>query len=255
MQTDATSANNSQHCWVLLANNVAPVCMGLKVWPVLNYMQQVPTSANIVVLLCKRTQQVTTLLGPTMLGVVGQQCWVRLHGALGHALNWNLNPPTRMYTPSGACDKREAGFSFFLIFLIRRLSSLREQRNRRRRRILRFAMLNRITIRRRQQISLLPALQKKLCQEMLYTCGDSGPSRGTCGLKRSRWDIFRSRREFIISLSLPDWQTDRSLFVCVACSKRGIGLAWSRCRPVRAFERASGADTLSKIKGHTESIL
>ena len=23
--------------------------------------------------------QVTTLLGPTMLGVVGQQCWVRLH--------------------------------------------------------------------------------------------------------------------------------------------------------------------------------
>ena len=31
MQTDATSANNSQHCWVLLANNVASVCMSLKV--------------------------------------------------------------------------------------------------------------------------------------------------------------------------------------------------------------------------------
>ena len=30
LQTDATSANNSQHCWVLLANNVASVCMGLK---------------------------------------------------------------------------------------------------------------------------------------------------------------------------------------------------------------------------------
>ena len=30
MQTDATSANNSQHCWVLLPNNVASVCMGLK---------------------------------------------------------------------------------------------------------------------------------------------------------------------------------------------------------------------------------
>ena len=30
------------------------------------------TSANIAVVPCKRTQQVTTLLGPTMLGVVGQ---------------------------------------------------------------------------------------------------------------------------------------------------------------------------------------
>ena len=29
---------------------------------------------------CKRTQQVTTLLGPTMLRVVGQQCCVRLRG-------------------------------------------------------------------------------------------------------------------------------------------------------------------------------
>ena len=38
------------------------------------------TSANIVVVPCKRTQQVTTLLGPTMLGAVGQQCCVRLHG-------------------------------------------------------------------------------------------------------------------------------------------------------------------------------
>ena len=37
------------------------------------------TSVNIVVVPCKRTQQVTTLLGPTMLGVVGQQCCVRLH--------------------------------------------------------------------------------------------------------------------------------------------------------------------------------
>ena len=35
------------------------------------------TSANIVVV-----QQVTTLLGPTMLGVAGQQCCVRLHGHL-----------------------------------------------------------------------------------------------------------------------------------------------------------------------------
>ena len=40
-----------------------------------------PTTPNIVVVLCKRTQQVTTLLGPTLLGVAGQQCWVRLHGS------------------------------------------------------------------------------------------------------------------------------------------------------------------------------
>ena len=40
------------------------------------------TSANIVVVPCKRTQKVITLLGPTLLGVVGQQCWVRLHGPL-----------------------------------------------------------------------------------------------------------------------------------------------------------------------------
>ena len=38
------------------------------------------TSANILVVSCKRTQQVTTLLGSTMLGVVGQQCRVRLNG-------------------------------------------------------------------------------------------------------------------------------------------------------------------------------
>ena len=31
MQTDTTSANNFQHCWVLLANNVASVFTGLKV--------------------------------------------------------------------------------------------------------------------------------------------------------------------------------------------------------------------------------
>ena len=41
-----------------------------------------PTSANIVVVPCKRTQQVTALLGPKMLGVIGQQCCVSLHGPL-----------------------------------------------------------------------------------------------------------------------------------------------------------------------------
>ena len=49
MQTDATSHNIVACCWGFLANNVASVCMGLKVWAVSNYIQQVPTSANIVV--------------------------------------------------------------------------------------------------------------------------------------------------------------------------------------------------------------
>ena len=44
------------------------------------------TSANKCQHCCgsmQRTQQGTTLLGPTMLGVVGQQCWVCLRGPLG----------------------------------------------------------------------------------------------------------------------------------------------------------------------------
>ena len=43
MQTDATSHNIVACCWGFLANNVASVCMGLKVWPVSNYAQQAPT--------------------------------------------------------------------------------------------------------------------------------------------------------------------------------------------------------------------
>ena len=43
MQTDATSHNVVACCWGFLANNVASVCMGLKVWSVSNYTQQVPT--------------------------------------------------------------------------------------------------------------------------------------------------------------------------------------------------------------------
>ena len=77
----------------------------------------------------------------------------------------------------GACDNknhgltREANFSFFLIFLIRRLSSLREQRNRRRRRILRFATQNRMKIRRRQQISLLPDLIMATTEQIIAPAG------------------------------------------------------------------------------------
>ena len=61
--------SRGQHCWGSNANG-----------------RNFATSASIVVVPCKRMQQVSTLLGPTMLGVaiVGQQCCVRLHGvALG----------------------------------------------------------------------------------------------------------------------------------------------------------------------------
>ena len=60
-----------------------------------------------------------------------------------------------------------ANLNFLLIFIIRPISSLRKQRNRRRRRILRFAMLNRMKIRRRQQISVLPALIMAMTEEII----------------------------------------------------------------------------------------
>ena len=40
------------------------------------------TSANTLVVPCKQTQQVTTLLGPTMLGVVGPTMLGPFHGPL-----------------------------------------------------------------------------------------------------------------------------------------------------------------------------
>ena len=61
LKAHTNGRNKSQHCCVLLgflANNVASVCMGLKVWPVSNYTQQLPTSANTAVVPCKRTQHV-----------------------------------------------------------------------------------------------------------------------------------------------------------------------------------------------------
>ena len=63
----AGHSNNVGTCW-------AKSLTGFKLYA---------TTANIVMVPYKRTQQVTTLLGPTMLGVVGQQCCVRLHGPLG----------------------------------------------------------------------------------------------------------------------------------------------------------------------------
>ena len=51
MQTDATSANNSQHCWVLLANSVASIWHGHKS---LTCFKLYATNTNIVVVPCKR---------------------------------------------------------------------------------------------------------------------------------------------------------------------------------------------------------
>ena len=117
----------------------------------------------------------------------------------------------------GACDNknygrtREANFPFFLIFLIRRLYSLREQRNRQRRRILRFPMLNRMKIRRRQQTSLLPALIMATTEEIMP---------GYVAHVQRFWTIsgiqlwfetqqvryFEVTSRFIILFSLPDRQ-------------------------------------------------
>ena len=60
-------------CCVLLASNVASVCMGLNVWRVSNYTQQVPT-------LLWFPANGRNMVGPAMLRVVSQQCCIRLHG-------------------------------------------------------------------------------------------------------------------------------------------------------------------------------
>ena len=186
MQTDATSANNSQHCWVLLANNVRPFAwaqkfdrlqtirnkcqqliysrfsifclhvscflklfaqlslirhvadvftrptllgfhangcnivalpftghrtiemlglVGPKVWPVSNCTQQVPTSTNIVVVPCKRTQQVTTLW-PTTLGPFAWNHNNEAH-ANGHNIVGQQHPtllgPTMLWLVASVC--------------------------------------------------------------------------------------------------------------------------------------------------------
>ena len=69
LKAHANGRNKPQHCCVLLANNVASVCIGLNVWLVSNYIYA--TSANIVVVPCKRTQHVgpnnVACCWPTML--------------------------------------------------------------------------------------------------------------------------------------------------------------------------------------------
>ena len=76
----ANRRKNSQHCWELLAHNVASVLRSFK--SLTGFKLSATTPNNM-------QQDVTgyangrNMQHPTMLGVVGQQCCVRLHGALG----------------------------------------------------------------------------------------------------------------------------------------------------------------------------
>ena len=72
LKAHANGPNNSQHCCVLLGVCGQQCCVRLHGPKSLTGFKLYATSANIVVVPCKRTQQVTTLLGPTMLGVVGR---------------------------------------------------------------------------------------------------------------------------------------------------------------------------------------
>ena len=72
METNATRTNNSQHCWVLLTNNVASVCMGRKVWPVSQQVPQVPILLWIHANGRNKSQHCWA-----------QQCWVLLANNVG----------------------------------------------------------------------------------------------------------------------------------------------------------------------------
>ena len=57
LKLHANGRNNSQHCWPTILGVVASVCTQLKVSPVSNFAQQLPTTCNRV---CKQTQHVTS---------------------------------------------------------------------------------------------------------------------------------------------------------------------------------------------------
>ena len=78
MQTGA----RAQHCCATLRRSHNNKNIGTCCTKSLTGFKLYATSANIVVVPCKRTYQVATLFGPTMLRVVGQQCCIRLHRAL-----------------------------------------------------------------------------------------------------------------------------------------------------------------------------
>ena len=69
------SVKRTQHCWPTTPNVVRCYMMRSFAHPVACYCAKFETGQNLT--LCKRMQQL-----PSVLGVVGQQCFVRLHGAL-----------------------------------------------------------------------------------------------------------------------------------------------------------------------------
>ena len=103
MQTDATSHYIVACCWGFLANNVASVCTGLKVWPKSNYTQQVPTSANIVVVPCKTdatcwAQECCVLLSNNVASVcMGLKAWSKS--------NYTQQVPTSANTVVVPCER------------------------------------------------------------------------------------------------------------------------------------------------------
>ena len=89
MQTDATSANNSQYCWVLLANKC---CVRLHGPKNLTGFKLYATSANIVVVSCKRTQQVNNIVGPKNFGC----CWPTMWNPFAWALRVSCDRQTEL---------------------------------------------------------------------------------------------------------------------------------------------------------------
>ena len=80
LQTDATLlTNNFQHYWMLHVASVCTLCNYMLLGVVALSLRPVKLLAK-----CKRTQQF-----PTMLGVVCQQCCVRLRGALAIRLSYH----------------------------------------------------------------------------------------------------------------------------------------------------------------------
>ena len=113
MQTDATSHNIVACCWGFLANGYVRLhgpksLTGFKLYATsANKCQQVPTSANIVVIPCKRTQQVTTLL-PVVEGfwpTVASVCIMGL--TVWTVSNYLKQVPTLLWFHANGCNKSQ----------------------------------------------------------------------------------------------------------------------------------------------------
>ena len=108
METDATSHNIVACCWGVFDQQRCVCLHGPKS---LTGFKLYATSANIVVVPCKRSQHVgpnnVACCWPTLLRVVGQQCCVRLHGPLKpmqtDATSHNIVSPTMLGVVGTCC--------------------------------------------------------------------------------------------------------------------------------------------------------